>query len=69
MYKSRFWHLYIFQKQPPKIVIFSFFLKGRYFWQGGRKKMNLSMFWETYLGFVKMLFHNFFHDIANFTST
>ena len=35
---------------------------------GGRRKMNLGEFWETYLGFLKMLFHNFSHNIAQFIS-
>ena len=35
---------------------------------GGRRKMNLGEFWETYLGLLKMLLHNFSHNIAKFIS-
>ena len=68
MYISRFLHFNIFQKKAAQNGNFFIFLKSRYFWLGSRRKMDLDTFWETYLGFLEMLFHNFSHKIAKFIS-
>ena len=53
-----------FSKTATKNPIFINFLRSRYFRLSGREKMNLGEFWETYLGFLKMLFDKFPHNIA-----
>ena len=52
MHNSRFWFFYIFQKQPPKASILSFF-KNPLFPTRWLQKMNLSTFREIYVRFPK----------------
>ena len=60
--------IFKFSKTATKNHNFFTFLKSHYFWLGGCNKMNLGAFWEPYLGFLKMLFHSFPHNIAKFIS-
>ena len=60
--------IFKFSKTATKNRNFFTFLKSHYFWLGGCNKMNLGAFWEPYLGFLKMLFHSFPHNIAKFIS-
>ena len=41
------------KKEPQKKHIFLIFLKGRYFVMGGSIDMNVSVFLETSVGFIK----------------
>ena len=50
--------------------------KGRHFTvgspilqMGGRRKIILSMFWETYAGFLKNIFYNFSQNITKVKSS
>ena len=45
--------IFILKKEPPKKHKFFIFLKGRYFVVGGPIDMNVEVFWETYVGFLK----------------
>ena len=47
--------IFILKKEPPKKHKFLIFLKGRYFVMGGSIDMNVGVFWETSVGFLKSL--------------
>ena len=56
-----------FEIDPLKVHIFNF-LKGRYFVMIGTIDMNVGVFWETSLGFLKVLFRNFSQNIVRVIS-
>ena len=43
------------KKEPPKKHKFLIFVKGRYFVMGGSIDMNVGVFWETSVSFLKNL--------------
>ena len=45
----------VLKKEPPKKYKFFIFLKGRYFVMGGPLNMNVGVFWETSVGFLKSM--------------
>ena len=44
---------FYFKKEPPKKRKFFMFLRGRYFVMGGPIDMNVDVFWETSVDFLK----------------
>ena len=51
---------FILKKEPPKNTNLYFLLKGLYFVMGGAINMNVGLFWETSVGFLKSIVsHNF----------
>ena len=47
---------FFLKKEPPKKHKFVIFLKDFYFIMGASIDMNVSVFWETSVGFLKSVF-------------
>ena len=45
--------IFILKKEPPKKHKFFMFLRGRYFVMGDPIDMNVDVFWETSVAFLK----------------
>ena len=45
--------IFILKKDPPKKHKFFIFLKSRYFVMGASIDINVGLFWETSVGFLK----------------
>ena len=45
--------MFILKKEPPNKRTFFIILKDRYFLMGGPTDMNIGVFWETSVGFLK----------------
>ena len=62
--------IFILKKEPPKRLKFFIFLKGRYFVKAGSIDMNVCVFWETCVTFLKnvvlQLFPKSTQSYANF---
>ena len=57
--------MFILKRGPPKTQI----LKGFYFVMGGTIDMNVGVFWETSVGFLKSIVsHNFSQGMAKVMS-
>ena len=61
--------IFILKKEPPKKHKFFIFLKSCYFEMGASIDMNVGVFWETSVGFLKsvvlQLFPKYSQSYAN----
>ena len=61
--------IFLFEKGSFKKTQIFIFLKGCYFVMGNPIDMNIDVFWETSVGFLKVWFCNFSRNTAKAMST